>query len=358
MSESVAKYSAVTKQQQVSLWRVLWAELKPFPGRDLATLRMAIACTAIVLLSNTFRLPFQDVLPFFVLFTAKEEKITTAITAVLTLLAITVSVGAAILVFKCTGNRPEFRIPGMAVEIFVGMYLFRILSIGPVGFILAFIVSVLQSIVDLFPTPEEAVHQFLWVWVAVALASGCAWLATFTLFPVPANRMLQREFVSGWRTVSIALKQLSNGSPAACQRLLRTLTKAGPIRLLKLLKLSLRETHRLRQKRKELTRSIVALDKIAKLTFSYSGRLLNSGGTASISSSEKAILGRVAEAAEYFEREFADGFVPSGTGGTSASSSRVGEAPAEPLHWHIASNISRTSVGGSGKHARGSGCAA
>jgi hypothetical protein len=43
----------------------------------------------------------------------------------------------------------------MAVEIFVGMYLFRILSIGPVGFVLAFIVSVLQSIVDLFPTPSK-----------------------------------------------------------------------------------------------------------------------------------------------------------------------------------------------------------
>jgi hypothetical protein len=90
------------------------------------------------------------------------------------------------------------------------------------------------------------------------------------------------------------------------------LAEAGPIRLLKLLKLSLLETHRLRQKQNELTRLIVALDRIAKLTFSYSGRLFKSGGTASISSSEKAILGRVAEAAEYFEREFTDGFVPSG----------------------------------------------
>jgi hypothetical protein len=157
------------------------------------------------------------------------------------------------------------------------------------------------------------------VWVAVALGSSCAWFATLTLFPVSANCMLQREFVSGWRTVSIALKELSNGSPAASRRLLRTLTKAGPIRLLKLLKLSLWETGRLRQKRIDLTRSIVALDKIAKLTFSYSGRLLNSDGAAAISSSEKATLRRVARAAEYFEREFADGFVPSGTGGTSAS---------------------------------------
>jgi len=31
----------------------------------------------------------------------------------------------------------------------------------------------------------------------VALAAGCGWLATLTLFPVPASRVLQREFVTG-----------------------------------------------------------------------------------------------------------------------------------------------------------------
>jgi multidrug resistance protein MdtO len=311
MSEGIANYSAEMKQSRAGLLSVLWGELKPFPGRDLATLRMAIACTAIVLVSNTFRLPLQDVLPFLTLFVAKEETITTAMTAVLAVLAITVSVGAAILVFKCTGNRPEFRIPAMAVEIFVGMYLFRILSIGPVGFILAFIVSVSQSIVDLFPTPEEAVHQFLWVWVAVTLAAGFGWLATLILFPVPASRVLQREFVAGWRTVSSAAKQLKDDSTAAGRKFLRPLAKLGPIRLLKLLKLSLLDTHRLGPKQKELTRLILALDKITKLTFSYSGGLLKSAGVTSASSSEKAILERVAENADHFAREFADGFVPS-----------------------------------------------
>lgn len=310
MPESVANYSAETKRSLAGLLSVLWGELKPFPGRDLATLRMAIACTAIVLVSNTFRLPLQDVLPFLTLFVAKEETITTAITAVLALLAITVSVGAAILVFKCTGNRPEFRIPAMAVEIFVGMYLFRILSIGPIGFILAFIVSVSQSIVDLYPTPEEAVHEFLWVWVAVTLGAGCGWLATLILFPVRASRVLQREFVAGWRTVSIAAKQLKDDSTATGRKILRPLAKLGPIRLLKLLKLSLMETHGLRPKQKELTRLILALDKITKLTFSYAWRPLKSA-SASISSSEKLILERVAENAEHFAREFADGFVPS-----------------------------------------------
>ena len=176
MSVGVADHTAKVERQEPGVFGILWSELKPYPGRDLAALRMAIACTAIVLISNTFRLPLQDVLPFLVLFTTKEEKITTTITAVLALFAITIAVGAALLIFKCTGNRPEFRIPGMAVEIFVGMYLFRVLAVGPVGFILAFIVSVAQSIVDLYPTPEAAVHEFLWVWVAVALGAGVGWL--------------------------------------------------------------------------------------------------------------------------------------------------------------------------------------
>ena len=259
MPEATTTYRADVEPEG-GLWQTIWNELKPYPGRDLAALRMAITCTAIVLISNTFRLPLQDVLPFLVLFTAKEEKITTTITAVLALFAITIAVGASLLIFKCTGNRPEFRIPGMAAEIFVGMYLFRILSVGPVGFILAFIVSVAQSIVDLYPTPEDAVHEFLWVWVAVALGAGLGWLANLVLFPVPARRVLQREFVDSWQKTALALKELRDDSPAAARRALRPLVKRGPVRLLKLLKLSLLEAPDLRPKQSELTRLILALD--------------------------------------------------------------------------------------------------
>jgi multidrug resistance protein MdtO len=309
MPEAATTYRADVEPAG-GLWRTIWSELKPYPGRDLAALRMAIACTAVVLVSNTFRLPLQDVLPFLVLFTSKEEKITTTITAVLALFAITISVGAALLVFKCTGNRPEFRIPGMAVEIFVGMYLFRVLAVGPVGFIIAFIVSVSQSIVDLFPTPEDAVHEFLWVWVAVALGAGIGWVTNLVLFPVPARRVLQREFVDSWRKVGSSLTELIDGSPVTARRFLRPLVRRGPARLLKLLKLSLLEAHDLRPKQAELTRLVLALDKTTRLLFSYSAERSRSADE-SLPPADKAILDRLKEKAAYFEREFLDGFVPS-----------------------------------------------
>jgi multidrug resistance protein MdtO len=325
MSAGVTDHTTNIGAENPGLFGILWSELRPYPGRDLAALRMAIACTAIVLISNTFRLPLQDVLPFLVLFTSKEEKITTTITAVLALFAITISVGAALLVFKCTGNRPEFRIPGMAVEIFVGMYLFRVLAVGPVGFILAFIVSVSQSIVDLYPTPEDAVHEFLWVWVAVSLGAGVGWLTNLVLFPVPARRVLQREFVDSWQKVGNSLTELIDGSPAAARRFLRPLVKRGPARLLKLLKLSLLEAHDLRPKQVELTRLVLALDKTSRLLFSYSA--WRSRPThESLSSADKAILDRLKEKADYFEREFLDGFVPDFAPSSETPGGYVGQA--------------------------------
>src|SRR5260370_13025364 len=117
MSEKIANYPGGAERRQDGLLDILWDELKPFPGRARATLRMAIACTAMVLVANTFRLPLQDVLPFLVLFTVKEEKVTTALIALLALFAITVAVGASILIFQYAAGRPAVRIPAIALVI-------------------------------------------------------------------------------------------------------------------------------------------------------------------------------------------------------------------------------------------------
>jgi len=46
-------------------------------------LRFAVACTSIVLIGETFRIPYLELLPFFILFVSKEEKVTTAVSLVL-----------------------------------------------------------------------------------------------------------------------------------------------------------------------------------------------------------------------------------------------------------------------------------
>src|SRR6202035_3289717 len=242
MPEKIEIYSRGADSGGVSFPRMFWDSLKPFPGRSWITLRLAVACTLITLVAYTFRMPFQDLMPFFVLFITKEEKVTTTVTALLVLFAATLAIAVAILIYKWTGDRAEFRIPGIALEIFIGMFLFRVLSIGAVGWILGFIVAASQSVVYLFPSPEETVHQFLWLWVAVAFPVAVAWLANLLLFPASPTRLLRREFVTGWHAVSAATEQLSRSQTSASAHLLRPLVKGGPIRLLKLLKLALIES--------------------------------------------------------------------------------------------------------------------
>jgi multidrug resistance protein MdtO len=311
-----AKFTLGAESRSDAFLDMLRETLQPFPGRAQVTLRLAILCTAIVLVAETFRLPFQDLMPFFVLFITKEEKVTTAVSALLVLFAMTLAIGTSILLFKCTGNRPEFRVPAIALEIFLGMYLFRVLALAPVGWILGFLCAASQSLVYLFPSPEEAVHQFLWLWVAIAFPTALAWIANLLLFPVSATQLLQREFVVAWNAVGVASEKLSTGSPSEVEVLLRPLARGGPIRLLKLLKLSLLEFHPLRAKQVQLTRLILGLDKIAKLLFSYTRARLKASAPVA-TPAETAILGRLQQRFESFRRVFEAGVVPSDFSATS-----------------------------------------
>src|SRR3984957_13001380 len=286
MPEEVAKRRS-GQSPEIPFLDALWETLKPFQGRAQLTLRLAFICTFIVLVADTFRLPFQDLLPFFILFVTKEEKVTTAVSTLLVLFAVTLAIAASILLFKLTGNRAEFRIPGIAVEIFVGMYLFRVLALGPVGWILGFVCAASQSLVYLSPDPEETVHQFLWLWVAIAFPVTLAWMANLLVFPVSASRLLQQEFVAGWRAIGDSSAQLIIGSPSAAG-LLGPLAKRGPIRLLKLLKLSLIESPDLREEEGQLRRMILSVDKITKLIFSYASARWDSSPPAPIAPAEVA----------------------------------------------------------------------
>src|ERR1700724_3648065 len=50
------------------------------------------------------------------------------------------------------------------------MLLSRALVIGPLGFLLGFVIAVSQSVGEEIPSPEYLVRQLLWLWVALAYA--------------------------------------------------------------------------------------------------------------------------------------------------------------------------------------------
>src|SRR5438132_2582730 len=75
----------------------------------------------------------------------------------------------------------------MAITLFFGMYVSRIFVLGPLGFLIGFIVAVSQSVGEAVPSPELLVRGLLWLWVALAYGVGVTVVLNSLFLPDTAS---------------------------------------------------------------------------------------------------------------------------------------------------------------------------
>jgi uncharacterized membrane protein YccC len=145
-------------------------ELAPTRAREIRTAIIVVGVVLCVIISMALQVPELALSGFMVFFISNENKRLTAIIGLGGVIAVTIAIVGTLLLYKLTYGHPELRIPGMAIALFVGMWLSRALTIGPLGFIIGFLVAYSQSLPDQTPSPELLARGCLWVWVAVAYA--------------------------------------------------------------------------------------------------------------------------------------------------------------------------------------------
>src|SRR6266850_972516 len=145
-------------------------ELAPTSARKIRTGIIIAGAVLCVIISMALQVPQLATSAYMVFFISKESKLLTTITGVGGVIVLTIGIGATLLLYKFTYGHPELRIPGMAIALFLGMWLSRALIIGPLGFLLGFVVAVSQSVGEAAPSPEYLVRQLLWLWVALTYA--------------------------------------------------------------------------------------------------------------------------------------------------------------------------------------------
>jgi uncharacterized membrane protein YccC len=150
--------------------RWLKSELAPTRAREIRTAIIVAGSVLCVIVSMALQVPELATSAYMVFFVSKESKALTTITGVGGVIVLTIGLGATLLFYKFTYGHPEVRIPGMALALFLGMWLSRVLVIGPLGFLLGFVVAVSQSVGEAIPSPEILVRDLLWLWVALAYA--------------------------------------------------------------------------------------------------------------------------------------------------------------------------------------------
>src|SRR6266850_2257827 len=158
-------------------------ELAPTPTRARRTAIMVAAAVLCVIISMTLQVPELSVTAYMPFFVSKESKHLTTLTGLLGFIGATIGIGASLLLYKFTYGHPELRVPGMAIALFLGMYVSRIFVLGPLGFLIGFVVAVSQSVGEAVPSPELLVRGLLWLWVAIAYGAGLTVVLNLLFLP-------------------------------------------------------------------------------------------------------------------------------------------------------------------------------
>src|SRR5882757_6857368 len=142
-------------------------ELAPSEGRAQAVLRIATACAITVAIAMVFQIPEPTYMAYIVFLIAKDESSATVTAGVGAMLAVTLAVFLNLGILLIDTGEPALRLPAMALATFVGMYSVRTFALGPISYLTGFVIVLLQTVVDVMPSPEALLRLSLWAWVVV-----------------------------------------------------------------------------------------------------------------------------------------------------------------------------------------------
>ena len=192
-------------------------ELAPFPGRDAMTLRLVLTVVLVTIVSMTLQTQETALSAYMVFFATKENRVLTALTGILMILAATIGIAASLFLYRYTFDYPELRVPVMAGMVFCGMYLSRVFVIGPLGFAIGFVIAVTQNIAESVPNADLLVRALLWIWMAVTYPIALTVLINQILLPAHPWTMLVRTLTQRLDTASVALQRVIKDGNAGGQ---------------------------------------------------------------------------------------------------------------------------------------------
>ena len=174
-------------------WAWLVREMAPSEERWKMTVRMVVAVVIVVVVSMALQTPMTAYSAYMVFFVTKENRVVTTITAIALFVGVTVAIAASLFIYRYTFDYSEYRIPAMALTVFAGMWLSRVLTIGPLAFAIGFVVALTQSLADGIPTADLLVRELLWLWVVIVFPFAITVVVNLALLPADPWTALDKE---------------------------------------------------------------------------------------------------------------------------------------------------------------------
>ena len=220
--------------ERIPLLHFLRTELAPFPGRAIATFRVVVACSVVLVLCMTLRIPEPHLAVWVVTRVAMEESSESLLTGLVFLIALTIGVAIPLVLFTFAMDQAWLRFCLMAAMAGLGLFLRQTFVIGALGFVIGLIGAVLMTAPDFIPIPELVVRGSLWIWSVFALGISAAVAANLLIAPTDPERLLCDELAARLRATEDAIARRLGGRSAEAGA--TRLAGAGVARLLLLLK--------------------------------------------------------------------------------------------------------------------------
>src|SRR4029077_3317577 len=150
--------------ERIPLLHFLRTELAPFPGRAIATFRVVVACSVVLVLCMTLRIPEPHLAVWVVTRVAMEESSESLLTGLVFLIALTIGVAIPLVLFTFAMDQAWLRFCLMAAMAGLGLFLRQTFVIGALGFVVGLIGAILMTAPDFIPIPELVVRGSLWIW--------------------------------------------------------------------------------------------------------------------------------------------------------------------------------------------------
>src|SRR5262245_19295252 len=277
------------------LYDFLRRELAFTPERWQATLRLTLACTAATVPIMMFKLHFPLLAMIVMYLLTKEETTATLVGTVGGILGVTIGLGLALLIYLTALDITWLRVCLIPAFVGGGLFLNRILVLGPLGAAIGLPAAMAMMVPDIYPIPGLLDRFLIWLWWSIVLGLGINLGVQLLLNPGNALDMLVQALSTRLQAVEASIERrlaAANGvGRAGAAPAVSALALSGVASQLALLKMVQLRWASLRPYRLELHALIMCVDRLVT-----TAAALEAVGPVSLRAPVRGRLQRVAQA--------------------------------------------------------------
>ncbi len=174
-----------------SFWPALFAQVKddllPTPERIALSWRIALICALMVCVAMIYKIPFVSVSCFVIFFVMRSDSAESNVLAAALIVLASIVVVLLLAIIEIALPSPAIRLGLILVTSYFLLFFGASTQLGPLGGIIALVITFVLSMLNYIEVPEIAVRGTLYAWLMAATPMGIVLLANWLWGRRPKN---------------------------------------------------------------------------------------------------------------------------------------------------------------------------